>query len=76
MIPRGQKLLRAMIHLARELDLQVVAEGVETKEQANFLKVHGVEYAQGWLYARAMPSDDLLQWYSANKKSDNVTLSD
>ena len=43
-----------MIHLARELDLQVVAEGVETEEQASFLKAHGVEYAQGWLYVPAM----------------------
>jgi cyclic di-GMP phosphodiesterase Gmr len=73
---RGQKLLRAMIHLARDLELQVVAEGVETQEQANFLKSHGVEYAQGWLYARAMPSDDLLKWYSNNRKSDNAAVSD
>jgi EAL domain-containing protein (putative c-di-GMP-specific phosphodiesterase class I)/GGDEF domain-containing protein len=70
---RGQKLLRAMIHLARELELKVVAEGVETQEQANFLKAHGVEYAQGWLYAPAMPSEDLLGWYFANGKGDVST---
>jgi cyclic di-GMP phosphodiesterase Gmr len=61
-VARGQKLLKAMIHLARELDLQVVAEGVETEEQANFLKAHGVEYAQGWLYAPAMAEDALMKW--------------
>ncbi|MFZ6750905.1 putative bifunctional diguanylate cyclase/phosphodiesterase [Undibacterium sp. Ren11W] len=73
---RGQKLLRAMIHLARELELQVVAEGVETQEQASFLKAHGVEFAQGWLYARAMPSEDLLAWYSVNGKYDYTAVSD
>lgn len=51
-----------MIHLARELDLQVVAEGVETEEQASFLKAHGVEYAQGWLYAPAMTDEALMTW--------------
>jgi cyclic di-GMP phosphodiesterase Gmr len=73
-VERGQKLLRAMIHLARELELQVVAEGVETQEQASFLKAHGVEYGQGWLYAPAMPSDDLLKWYSTNGSSDRTEV--
>jgi cyclic di-GMP phosphodiesterase Gmr len=73
-VERGQKLLRAMIHMARELELQVVAEGVETQEQADFLKAHGVEYAQGWLYAPAMPSDDLIKWYATNRKLDSITV--
>jgi cyclic di-GMP phosphodiesterase Gmr len=75
-VARGQKLLRAMIHLARELELQVVAEGVETQEQASFLKAHGVEYAQGWLYAPAMSSDELLKWYLNSKKPDATTVSE
>jgi cyclic di-GMP phosphodiesterase Gmr len=75
-VSRGQKLLRAMIHLARELELQVVAEGMETQEQASFLKALGVEYAQGWLYAPAMTSDDLLKWYSINRKSESAAASD
>jgi EAL domain-containing protein (putative c-di-GMP-specific phosphodiesterase class I)/GGDEF domain-containing protein len=75
-VSRGQKLLRAMIHLARELELQVVAEGVETQEQASFLKALGVEYAQGWLYAPAMTSDDLLKWVSNNRKSESAEVLD
>lgn len=75
-VSRGQKLLRAMIHLARELELQVVAEGVETQEQASFLKAQGVEFAQGWLYARAMASEELIQWYSKNGQSHPLAVSE
>jgi EAL domain-containing protein (putative c-di-GMP-specific phosphodiesterase class I)/GGDEF domain-containing protein len=74
-VSRGQTLLRAMIQLARELRLQVVAEGVETPEQALFLKAQGVEFAQGWLYARAMPSDELLEWYSVNGQPKSIASS-
>jgi sensor c-di-GMP phosphodiesterase-like protein len=55
------------------LELQVVAEGVETQEQAIFLQAHGVEYAQGWLYAPAMSSDDLLKWVRTHGKSESTT---
>lgn len=48
-----------IIELARSLRLRVVAEGVETEAQAKFLKNRHVEFAQGWLFGKAM-SIDLL----------------
>ncbi len=53
-------LLKAMIRLAQELDLETVAEGVETAGQASFLQQQGVSQLQGYLLARPMAVDELL----------------
>ncbi len=45
----------AIIGMAKALDLKLVAEGVETVEQARFLKDHGCDTAQGYLYSRPVP---------------------
>ncbi|MEO5933556.1 MAG: EAL domain-containing protein [Duganella sp.] len=47
---------RAIITLAHSLGMTLVAEGVETSEQLSFLKEHGCQHYQGWLFAPAMPA--------------------
>jgi diguanylate cyclase (GGDEF)-like protein/PAS domain S-box-containing protein len=49
---------RTVIVLARSLNLDVLAEGVETAEQAAWLKREGCDWAQGWFYGRPMPAED------------------
>ncbi|SNB58768.1 diguanylate cyclase (GGDEF) domain-containing protein [Marinobacter sp. es.042] len=50
---------RAVINLAHNLGIQVVAEGVETEEQLSFLKNQRCNFAQGYLISRPIPVDDL-----------------
>jgi EAL domain-containing protein (putative c-di-GMP-specific phosphodiesterase class I) len=56
----GLQVVTAMIQLARALDLEVSAEGVESEVQRELLLGLGCERAQGWLYARAMRLEELL----------------
>jgi EAL domain-containing protein (putative c-di-GMP-specific phosphodiesterase class I) len=49
----------AIIAMARELKLTVIAEGVEDRDQLDFLRRHGCEQAQGFLIGKPMPASDL-----------------
>lgn len=59
---RDEKLLGAIIGLARKLDLGLVAEGVETPEQSAFLLREGCQIAQGHLYQPAMTLEAFTRW--------------
>ena len=54
---RDDVILRALVKLARSLDLEVTAEAVETAEQAARLRRYGSTNAQGWYYAPAVPAE-------------------
>jgi sensor c-di-GMP phosphodiesterase-like protein len=51
-----------IIGMAATLGLDVVAEGVETLEQVSYLRSHGVRYCQGWLFSKALPSEEFRQF--------------
>lgn len=53
-------IVKAILALAKALNLHVIAEGLETQEQYDYLKELGCNEGQGYLYARPMPIDDLL----------------
>ncbi|MEO6840586.1 MAG: EAL domain-containing protein [Bradyrhizobium sp.] len=50
---------QAIINMGRALGMTIVAEGVETLEQEQFLRAHGCDEMQGFLFSRPLPSDQL-----------------
>ncbi|MEW7314723.1 cyclic diguanylate phosphodiesterase [Buttiauxella gaviniae] len=55
-----------IIALAQRLGIDLVAEGVETPQQADYLRSHGVNVLQGYLYARPMPLSEFPRWLRGN----------
>lgn len=55
----GDDMINAIIALGHSMGLQVLAEGVETEEQLDYLKQHGCDEVQGYLYSRPIPADEL-----------------
>nr|WP_318383479.1 biofilm formation regulator HmsP [uncultured Enterobacter sp.] len=56
-LPDDNSMVSAIIHMARSLELDIIAEGVETEAQRAWLESAGVKLAQGFLFARAMAPD-------------------
>ncbi len=55
---RGRKIISHTISMSQDIGLDIIAEGVETTEQATFLSDCGCDAAQGFLYSRPIPADD------------------
>ena len=66
---RTRKIINAIIKLAHGLSAKVVAEGIETEEQLEILKSLSCDIGQGFLLARPMPVDELIDWHKNYKKS-------
>lgn len=58
---RGENIVASVVCMANWLDIPTIAEGVEKKEQVEFLKYIGCDYIQGFYFARPMPVQDYLQ---------------
>ncbi|WP_322511794.1 EAL domain-containing protein, partial [Chloroflexus sp.] len=54
----SQAIVSAIINLARSLNLEVVAEGLETASQIERIRAMGCEYGQGYLIGYPLPADD------------------
>ncbi|GBG15483.1 diguanylate cyclase [Novimethylophilus kurashikiensis] len=60
------ELVKAMISIAHALNLELIAEGVESEEQANYLLAHGCRIAQGFLYGKPMPAAVFEQYLDSS----------
>ena len=76
---RGGMILSSVVRMAKWLGLPVIAEGVETIEQADFLKSIGCEYIQGYFYSRPLPENqyvDMLEESALGEKTAQVKMID
>ncbi|WP_312933365.1 cyclic diguanylate phosphodiesterase [Pseudomonas sp.] len=66
-------ILESIIELCGKLGLGIVAEGVETAEQRDYLDRHTVDYQQGYLFARPMPVADFLKSLAARPSAPTLS---
>ena len=63
----AEEMVDTILHIAQIFNLAVVAEGVETKAQQDFLIDHGCKVFQGYLYSKPLPKADFEKFYLENK---------
>ena len=66
---RGGAFIAAILRLARELQLDVVAEGIETRAQLDYLRGAGASHGQGFHLARPMPAAELTALLQAGSQA-------
>jgi diguanylate cyclase (GGDEF)-like protein/PAS domain S-box-containing protein len=71
-IPENENSLtitKAIINLAKSMDILVVAEGVESKQQQEFLWLHGCDYCQGYQICKPLPADEFIRFIQSKNAS-------
>ena len=63
----SRHILDSIIELSAKLDLGIVAEGIETEEQSDYLAAQGVEFLQGYLFARPLPAAEFISSLQAHQ---------
>lgn len=62
----AENIIHSIINMSQALDLEVVAEGVETKAQLDFLKDLKCDYAQGYYFSRPDSKENIIDWLDNN----------
>jgi len=68
------RIIESIIHLVKNIELHSIAEGVETKEQLNFLKKANVDYVQGYVYSRPVSSEAVIEIIRTILRDEGVLL--
>ncbi|SEN05741.1 PAS domain S-box-containing protein/diguanylate cyclase (GGDEF) domain-containing protein [Mesobacillus persicus] len=67
-----QNIVKAIIEMGMNLNFKLVAEGIENKEQAKFLKQHGCHYGQGYYFSKPMLAEDIEKQFVIREEVRNV----
>jgi len=65
-------MVQKTIEIGHELGMKVVAEGVETMEQLDFLRSNGCDIGQGYLFSRPLPATELVHWLEKHRSGHHV----
>ncbi len=68
----NNRVVEAIVALGKAMQLEVVAEGVETNQQYAIIRRLGCDYAQGYFIARPMPADQLLKWLGGYEDTQSI----
>ncbi len=72
----SQAIVKAIIDLCKNFNLSVIAEGVETEEQVNFLRMHGCQYAQGYYFSEPLLPDIMLEFIKQFNDKESVPVNE
>jgi EAL domain-containing protein (putative c-di-GMP-specific phosphodiesterase class I) len=63
----GEAMVKSIINMAHNLDLKVIAEGVETRQQSEFLTANQCDILQGYFFARPQSEEQMSQYLTEHK---------
>ncbi len=69
---KAMTVLRQTIRMMKQLSLELIAEGVETEEQAQLLAYYGCDFFQGFFYAKPQPGEQFLKLLESNKPAPKI----
>jgi EAL domain-containing protein (putative c-di-GMP-specific phosphodiesterase class I) len=72
--PARRNMVSALLKVARELHVNTIAEGVETEQEAETLRLLGCQFAQGYLFGRPAAADSFLAGGATKTQTDNLAL--
>ncbi len=72
---KKREIIKSIINMVHQLDLRVVAEGVETREQSELLKKMGCDIIQGYYYYTPMTGNKIIDLCGADKRRENLSKS-
>ncbi|MCR5691228.1 MAG: GGDEF domain-containing phosphodiesterase [Eubacterium sp.] len=71
---RGRHIVRSVLHLAQDLDLRTISEGVEEREQVSYLKEMNCDLIQGYVFAKPMPVDEFEKCAYKNRAKKSAKI--